>query len=487
MSRPQLGFVVGLACIAALAFGLRLWISAHAFFSYDDFYFLEMVQSPRWSWREVFVPTHTRFIAAYRPFGLDGYFYWNFALFGWNAFGYYMSAIVLQCATAAVVFRIARQQDFEPRIALLATLLAACAGPSVFATYAVNEHNYLCAALCYALSVTWFLEYQNYRRPHALILSTVAMLVGTLSNDVCATLPILLFGIAFADAWAKRERVLGAPRWQAPLDCSRNALASTWPHFMLAALFVDFLLCGVPRTSLNWFYEADFGLDAIGNTIGNLAYTVGGKPRLLALALLTLFVFWRGRKLRAASGVLAASWLLLGFLPFAVLALPASRFALLQLPAAALCVAWLGSVLDRRIHGESFRNVSLLALACLCIPWEGSFELLRSPPGQLQRAAFVVAKNTLSGRNPDCVRVLCAGEGMANLGECGTFKEKVFGGALFRAVVQHEMPVEFEDARLHMDPYYAQMECVRFELRPDLTLVPLAEPAASHATLSQAD
>jgi hypothetical protein len=488
MSRARLGFVVGLGGIAALAFGLRLWISAHAWFSYDDFFFLDLVQSPRFSWREVFLPTHPRLIAAYRPIGLDGYFYWNFALFGWSAFGYYLSALTLQCATSAVVFRIARQLQFEPQSALLAALLAACAGPSVFATYAVNEHNYLCAALCYTLAVTWFIDYRTFRRPYTLILSSMALCVGVLSNDVCATLPILLFGLAFAGDYREREPVAGEPRWQRAVDSTRAALGSTWPHFVLAALFVDFRLCGVPKRQLDWFYEVDFGLDAIGNTFGNLANVFGGKLRLLVLAALVVFVVWRGRKLRAASGLLSLSWLLLGFLPVAVLALPATRFALLQLPAAALSVAWLGGELSRRIRDDGQKAAALLALACLCIPWEGAIELLRSPPGQLQREAFLVAKKVLPGRSLDCVRVLCAGEGMAKLGDCGTFKEKVFGGALFQALVpQHLVQVEFEDARLHMDPYYAQMECVRFELRPDLTLVPLAEPAASHATLSQAD
>ena len=491
MTRARLSYLIGLGCIAALAFGLRLWISAHAFFTTDDFYFLELVQSPRWSWREVFLPTHSRFVAAYRPLGLDGYFYWNFALFGWSAFGYYVTAILLQCATAAVVFRIARQLDFEPRSALLAALLTACAGPTLSASYAVNEHNYLCAALFYASSVMWFIDYQAFRRRHTLLLSSAAMLAGTLSNDVCATLPILLFGIAFAGAWGERESVAGEPRWQAAVDCSRSALASTWPHFILAALFVDFLLYGVPRASLNWFYEPDFGLDAISNTLDNLANVFGGRLRLLALALalVVVFVFWRGPRLRGvASGALPLSWLLLGFLPFAILAFPATRFALLQLPAAALCVAWLGGAVVRRVRGEWRQSAALLALACLCIPWEGTFALLRSPPGQAQREAYLVAKPVLSGRSLDCVRVLCGGEGQANMSECASFRDTIFGGALFRAMLpQRAVLIEFEDARLNMGPYYAQMECVRFELQRDLRLVPLAEPAATHATLSHAD
>jgi hypothetical protein len=487
MTRARLGFLVGLGCIAALVFGLRLWISAHAFFTTDDFYFLKLVQSPRWSWSEVFVPTQVRLVA-YRPLGLDGYFYWNFALFGWSAFGYYVTAILLQCATAAVVFRIAHQLDFEPRSALLATLLTACAGPTLIASYVVNEHNYLCAGLCYTSSVTLFIDYRTFRRKWALFASSAAMLAGILSNDVCATLPILLFGIAFGGAWSERESVAGEPRWQAVAECSRSAFASTWPHFIVAALFVDFVLFGVPRTSLSWFYETDFGLDVIGNTVDNLANVFGGRLRLLALALLVLFVFWRGRGLRIASGVLPLSWLLLGFLPFAVLAFPATRFALLQLPAAALCVAWLGGAVVRRVSGEGRQNAALLALACLCIPWEGTFDLLRSPPGQPEQAAYLAAKSVLPGRELDCVRVLCGGEGRANMSQCTAFKDMIFGGALFHAIVPNRaVLIEFEDARLNMSPYYAQMECVRFELRRDLQLVPLAEPAASHATLSHAD
>ncbi|HKP56437.1 MAG TPA: hypothetical protein VJV78_06950 [Polyangiales bacterium] len=488
MTRALRRFAIGLGCIAALAVGLRLWISAHAWFSNDDFFFLDLVQSPSFSWREVFLPTRSRLIAGYRPLGLDGYFYWNFALFGWSAFGYYLSALVLQCATAAVVLRIAQQLSFEPRSALLAAVLTACAGPTLFATYAVNEHNYLVAALCYAASVSWFLDYLSVRRPRTLVLSSGALLVGTLSNDVCATLPLLLFGVASADAWVQRERPAGEPLWRSCVECARSALAATWPHFILAALFVDFRLNGVPKHRLSWFYEMDLGLDAIGNTLGNLGNVFGSKLRLLALALLLVLVIRRGGKLRTGSLLLPLYWLVLGFLPFAVLALPATRFALLQLPAAALCVAWLATALLRGIHGEGKQNAALLALALGLIPWEGTLDVLRSPPGRVERDAFLVAKDALAGRAPDCVRVLCAGEGMANLGDCGAFKEKVFGGMLFHALVpQRSMQVEFEDVRLNMNPYYAHMECVRFELRPDQSLVPLVEPAASHATLSQAD
>jgi hypothetical protein len=488
MSRTARIFWIGLLGIAALAFGLRISISTNTWFLSDDFYFLHLIQKPGWSWSEVFVPTRVRFVAGYRPLGLDGYFYWNFSLFGFNALGYYASAMAIQCATAAVVFRIVRQFELDPRCASLAALLTACAGPSLTASYAVNEHNYLCAALCYALTITWFLDYLTLRRPRALALSSVALLVGLLSNEVCATATVLLFGIAFA---REMRAAAGLGVRDACIASGKRALAVTWPHFMVAALFVDFLIDGVPRAAaLNWFYEVDFGLDTLSNTLGNLRNVFGGQLRLFAIVALTLILSWRARRRFGEPGWFAVSWLIVGLLPFAVLAFPATRFALLQLPAAALCVACLADALIRSIRGEQRQNAALLALACLCIPWEGTINVMKAPPGRLEHQAYLLASQVLPRNESECVQVLCGAEGLASSAECARFRDHTFSGALFRAVVPaRPLHVEFEDARLNMGAYYQQPmhDCVRFELRSDQRLVLLTNSAEPHAALSHVE
>ncbi|HKU45214.1 MAG TPA: hypothetical protein VJR89_43945 [Polyangiales bacterium] len=488
MTRSRWFFVLGLSGVAVLAVGLRLWISAHAWFGYDDFYFLEWVQSPRWSWREVFVPSKPHTIAAYRPLGLDAYFYLNFSLFGWNAFGYYASALVLQLAAAAVVFRLALQLEFGTRAASLAALFMACSGPTLTATYAVNEHNYLSAALCYALTLSLFLDYQKTDQRRALLGSSAALLIGVLSNDACITLPALLFAIAFLAAW--RSNSAEARLW-ALVESGRTALRRTWPHLLIGGLFVDFWLCGVPRDTISWnyFYQPDFGLDTFINTFGNLVHVFGGVWRVGLFVAAAALVLWSGAG-RMPSGVLPFAWLALGFVPFAVLAFSATRFALVQLPAAALCAAWLAMAVTSRLRSEWQQNVALVAIACALVPWEGALDVVRDPPGRTQREAYLVAKDVLPQQSRACITVVCGTRGLASPADCALFRDEIFGGALFNAIVpERHLEVEFQNALLdvYASSHQALQDCFRFDLRADRSLVPSEEPSASHAVLSQAD
>jgi hypothetical protein len=171
-----------------------------------------------------------------------------------------------------------------------------------------------------------------------------------------------------------------------------------------------------------------------------------------------------------------------------VLALPATRFALLQLPAAALCVACVASALIRRLPGENKQNAALLALGCLCIPWEGAVDVMRAPPGRIERQAYLLASQILPQRSGGCVQVLCGAEGLASSADCAQFRERTFSGALFQAVVPtRRLHVEFEDPRLNMSAYYQEpmTDCIRFELRRDQRLVLGTGPVASHAALSR--
>jgi hypothetical protein len=483
MKAPKRGFLVGALLLAAGALGLRVAISTREWFYSDDFFFLATVRDHRFRWLETFMPTRSRVIPAYRPLGLDGYFFINYELFGWNAFGYYMSALVVQAIAALMVVRIALHYALDRRAAWASGMFALLAGPSCAASYEVAEHNYLCAALGSACTIAWFLA--GLTRPRAWLrwLSCLALLVALLSNEVCASLPIVAFVAA----------ALEEPGLELKARLRRAASAS-WPQFLVAGLYVDFKFSGVPLRQDSWFYDIDTGSDMLSNTLGNLTYVAGGRLPLLGLAIAALVSvgLWlreqapAGRSSRAiAPAAVGGVWLALTLLPFSVLALPASRFGLVQLPAAGLLF---GTLLDSalpRIRPQ-LRSGLVLAAIALLTPWPDMLQTLRIPRGAVFRDAYAVLERELPRIEAPCVTVVCDGPELASDAQCDAFKEGTFNGALLRAVVVDlDLPVEFRDRRSASAFNEApdsdeQPECVRYYLKPDLTLS--REAPASTAT-----
>jgi hypothetical protein len=482
--KPQLrGFALGALLLLGAALGLRCAIAHREWFYSDDFFFLGTVRDHHFRWLETFLPTHSRVIPAYRPLGLDGYFFANFALFGWNAFGYYMSALAVQLATAFMVVRIARHYALDRRAAWAGGLFALLAGPSCVASYEVAEHNYLCAALGSACSIAWFLD--DLARPRVWLrwLSCLALLFALLSNEVCASLPLV----------ACLAAALAEPQLE-PRARVRRALLASWPQILVAGLYVDFKFSGVPMRQDSWFYDVDISSDMLSNTLGNLAYVTGGQLRLFGLALAALLLLgWRvraGGALRLdahafAPAAVGGAWLLLTLLPFSVLALPASRFGLVQLPAAGLLFA---TLLDAALGLAPAQLGSWLTLAALALltPWADMLLALRAPRGAIYRDAYAVLARELPESDVACVTVLCDGPELASDAQCEAFKDGTFNGALLRAiVVNQELPVEFRDRRTASN-FEATAgseeapECVRYYLKPDMTLS--REAPATNAT-----
>jgi hypothetical protein len=473
------GFVLGALALTLVSVGLRLAIGSREWFYGDDFFFLTWIRNTDWSWREAFVPSGARWISAYRPLGLDAYFVANFAAFGFNAFGYYITGLVLQALTGFGVARIASHYGLERRIALASGLFVLIAGPSSTATYEIADHNYICAALATTLALGWFLDYLRSGRGRERWASCAMLAIGVLCNEISACMPLTAFLAAlFASSGPLLER-------------ARKSVAALWPHLVVVVLFLDFRLSGVPRFAaatsghLGWFYDIDVSLDMVGNSRGNLEYVVGGKLGLVAVVLLLAAVVWsrfashrRGVSFDAGSqlvqlALISAVWLGTALLPFAVLALPATRFALALLPPAALLLG-AGCQALLPVLRPVLRTPALLLGLALLTPWRDLREHLHQSRGAVYRDAHALAVQALrANATSHCVTVVCNGPGLANASQCALFREGAFTSELWRSVdPQRLLAVDYSEggSEAFLERARNAENCVRFYLKRDLTM-----------------
>jgi hypothetical protein len=472
------GFLTGACAVVLAAIGLRLWVSAHEWFISDDFYFLSLVRSGDFSWREVFLPTHTRVIGVYRPLGLDGYYYVNFALFGWNAFGFYVVGLLLHVATAFVTYGIGRKLGLDERLAIFAGVLVLTADPGITGTYCACVHNYLLAGLFYALCVSWAIDSirsheGSGRKRWTLWASLGALVLGLLSNDVCTTAPAVVFALGLQHQGLSLHR-------EPLLRAARVAL----PHAIVVALFVDFRINGVPMPVRqdSWFYEIDVGPDMLSNTWGNFALIAGDALRLgavlLALGLALGWAATRGegvrQSVRARLGATlfpCAMWLLAAAFPFSVLAFPHPRFALvLEAPAVLALCALLDALLPL-VPRPRVAAYGLLAVCALALPWGAAIARVRHPDGAVHRRNFVLLDQLMHGPRPapEQVDIAYGAPGLADAKALERFRWETFGGAIVHAVAPEKATeVEFRDLG---DPSSETCErCTTLYLHEDLGL-----------------
>lgn len=461
------------ACaLGATVLGLRLWIASREWFLADDFYFLDYVQRPDWSWAELFLPTEARLIAAYRPLGLEGYFFAGFQAFEWWAFGYYMLGLATQLSTAALCARIARQLGLSTSAALIAAMVVTCAGPGLTATHAVNVHNYLLAGLCYALGVSLGLDALHGKR-FAQAGTCAALAIGVLCNEMCASLPLVLAIAAACQARVEglRERLL-------------RAAQAALPTAIVVGLFVDFRASAVPLRQEGWFYEVDLGIDMLWNAAGNLALVVGGPIALAALSALLLggviALAKRGilRDALATHGAplwIAGSWLAVSILPFSVLAFPHPRFALFALaPFGLLAGTVLDAVLERAAR-PSWVVLGALAMIALAVPWSDAIAHGLYPEGAANRASVAMLRALLQahrGAPPNGFEIAYGGARLADEEQLERFRWETFGGGLVHAVSPGKpLQVAFVDvSRPNEPPTQPCDNCLRLYLRPSLQL-----------------
>jgi hypothetical protein len=490
MKRGALGFALGAVALALVIVGLRLAIGAREWFYGDDFFFLTWVRDAHWSWAETFVPSSARLIAAYRPLGLDGYFAANFAMFGFNAFGYYVTGLLLQALTGLAVVRIALHYGLERRVAYASGLLMLVAKPSSTATYEVADHNYICAALATTLALAWFLDFLRSGRARDRWASCVMLVIAVLCNEIAASMPLTAFLAALF--------VHSGPL----LVRARKSALALWPHLVVVVLFLDFRVSGVPSgQQQGWFYDVDLGLDMVSNSRGNLEYVLGGTLGLCAALGLVAAVAWsrfarhrRGMAFDAGSqlvqlSVISAAWLGTTLLPFAVLALPTTRFALALLPPTALLLGASCEALLPLLR-PALRSPALLLALALLTPWRDLREHLEASRGAVYRDAHAVAVQTLrANASSSCVTVVCNGPGLANASQCALFRDGAFDSALWRsAEPQRSLAVDYCEggSEAFLEQVRNVQDCMRFYLKPDLSVSTEPPRVAREATLLSA-
>lgn len=467
LSRPC-ALVAGALVAAVVA--LRLWISAHEWFIADDFYFLYLVQTPAWSWAEALMPSMARMIGVYRPLGLEGYFAAGLGAFGLSAFGYYVLGLLAQLATAALGFRIARQLGVSVGAAIITAVLVICAAPGLTGTYAVNVHNYLLAGLCYALSVSLSLDALDRRR-FADTGACVALTLGVLCNEICASLPLVVLVAA-----ACRQPTLRS------LESVRRCVLAALPTAVVVGLFVDFRMSSIALRQEGWFYEIDLGGDMVWNTFGNLALISGGAGRLAVVGLLLgAFVVWLTKHKALASSlaarrvplVVAGAWLAIGVLPFSVLAFPHERFALFVLAPFALLIGALLDVALAHVARPSRALVGALLVIAIAVPWREGVARGLHPEGAAHRQSFATLRALLDAHPSQPTtgfEVAYGAAGLATPAQLERFRWATFGGSIVRAAAPRTpLHVTFRD----LSAAQASEECagcVRIYLRPDLAL-----------------
>jgi hypothetical protein len=183
----------------------------------------------------------------------------------------------------------------------------------------------------------------------------------------------------------------------------------------------------------------------------------------------------------------AALWLGLTLLPFSVLALPAVRFALALLPAAALLGGVLCDWLLARVPSR-WRAAALLCALALVPSWQEMLTKLEHPRGAVYRDAHEVIARAYANSQQSCITVVCNGPGLADASQCANFREGAFLSALWESVdPNRHLLLEFSEAgsAAFLERVRNVDDCMRFYLRRDLTLSTVPLEANGTAMLAQ--
>ncbi len=484
---PFLALAAAAAC-GALALYLRV-ISVDWFVG-DDFAFLAHVQRP-WSWREVFLPLQRRFWWAYRPIGMDAYFYLCFKLFGWNAGGFFGVTLAAHTLTALALYRVARQLGFELPAALSAALLAVSRFPSITNVTLACTFHYTAAILLHLLALSLFLDFARTRRLVFQLGACGCFAVGLLCNELVINLPfLLLLASLFAGGFDLRTTAFG------------RALRDSWPYFALAALFLVFRYRVIAEMERPYLYILELGWHVPINAFVHLSMMAGSHMYLLAaLAVMVLLAagIWRAPADRRALithlvrvWALCLPWLLAMLLPLSLIPFPMDRFTMpSQIPAALLFSAVLDAAWKARAgRGRSYEialQVAIGVLLLVSLPWQ-----------QVQlRAAFSrgpymrTLQQTVASAYPkladgSTLMILHGGEGRADARTAEQYRGDSFGGAaIYSRYPNQRILVLFADATRTPANRLLCRKCVHLNLLPNYLVKPVSKREISREILAR--
>jgi hypothetical protein len=473
-------FLLLSAAVGCAILGLYLWVISADWFLGDDFAFLAHVQRP-WSWLQVFLPLEHRFWWAYRPIGMDAYFYLCFKLFGWNASGFFGVTLAAHAITGIVLYRLARQLGFDIPAAVSAALLALSRFPSITNVTLACTFHYTAAVLFHLLSLSLFLDYSRSRRLVFQLGACFCFALALLCNELVLNLPcLLLLASLYLDGF------------RLSLATITRALRACWPYFALAALFLAFRYLVIAEVERPYLYVLGLDWHVPINSFVHLSILAGSSLSLLvALALMALAGLGlapaRSRRRELWAHIarvwgLCLPWLLAMLLPLSLIPFAMDRFTMpSQIPAALLfCVPldalWKAHAGRGRISRIALQ-VALPALLLASLPWYQVRVRAAFSRGPYMRALQqTVARAYPEPRPGTVIKILYGGKCRAEAGVAEQYRGDSFGGAaIYSRYPMKRILVLYEDVTRTPADALLCPKCVYLNLLPSYLVEPVGK------------
>jgi hypothetical protein len=411
---------------------------------------------------------------------METYFYLGFQLFGLQASGYFAISLAFHFASGLLVYRIGRQLGFDLRVALVTALLAVSREPTLGEIFYGSVFHFVISVFLTLLSITCFLEYAGAGGRRWQLASCVALGLALLCNEVNATTPALLALAALGTRPLERR-------------FARRVALALVPQLLLVALYLAFRFLLVAPVAMPAVYTLVLGPHVLRNTAIHVLHVFGGAGPLAVAALFAalvgavLLARAPGRRERARLGrivAMAIGWTAVVLAPFALIAYPQERYAMLAV--APVCLL-LGALLDGlwRVGGGRYPRafeaglvVALLAAIPFGVLAERAAEPLGDAPRRIVRE--IEKQQPAIGSNARLV-VLYGTPKLAAHEQAVAFRYLAYNGMVVEAVYPDTtLSMRFHDLSERSARNVIRPGSFYFQLSPSLEVEP-----ASRAVLDR--
>ncbi|MBX9690919.1 MAG: hypothetical protein K2Z81_00935, partial [Cyanobacteria bacterium] len=174
----------------------------------------------------------------------------DYAIWGANPFGYYLSSLLIHIASAFLVYIASRQlldfllirRELAYEISQGSMVLIAFSAALLFAVFPlsaevlcwISDRNDGLGALFLLSSIVSYLHYMRCDISRWRYLSLLACALGLLTKEACASIPLVILALDYAFAGSERQDGQGRVRR------IKGSLTRVWPFF---ALFTVYFIC----------------------------------------------------------------------------------------------------------------------------------------------------------------------------------------------------------------------------------------------------
>lgn len=281
-----------------------------SYFFMDDFFFLNLTKTQMAKGLlHFFVPV--RYIP-YRPLSQQFFFFPLFKLFGLNPFPFHIVVLCFHIVNAILVFRILRMITKNKTKAQLLSILYVVSPLHFVGLYSLTG-SYIIFGMFHFLVSFWFwLRFEKSSRKLQYILSLVFFILGILSAEIIAVLPVLIWIMS-------KKKII-------------NRFFLTIPHLVIIffSLLINIFYAGSPQSgafryypftffsSFRWYVLRSFGLpEGIKN--GNIVLqTIVLLFFLLFFVMICSGLFLKRTLLfnRLKEKIKYTGWIFIGSLPY---------------------------------------------------------------------------------------------------------------------------------------------------------------------------